>query len=206
MSFLLLGLCVGCGDSGGTNDAGGAPLSAESVYVLSCKIDTLVLQIPIELSFELDQPYSTDGSANLRSESRVSFGEEESSALIDAGVPQIDIISLEISTTIDGATPRSIEAALGAAPINDFDLRVDTNDDGIPGPHRLELDPVSVATTLVEGAEEVLLALELDQISMVLGDFEVPADCLSPTLAGVPARFPTGAKGNPSEDQQPQQR
>ena len=52
----LMGLLVACGGSGGTNDAGGAPLSAESVYVLSCKIDTLVR----DAGFQLDEVSSLD--------------------------------------------------------------------------------------------------------------------------------------------------
>jgi hypothetical protein len=173
--------------------------------MLSCQIDTLLLRIPIQLSFGLDQPYSTDGSALLRSSPLVVFGEEASTALIDAGVASIDIVSVDIDATIEGATPGLIEAELGDAPINDFDLRLDTDDNGIPGPHQLELDPATLSTTVVDGASEVVLSLDPNQVSLVLGDFEVPSDCLSPTLVGVPASFATGAEGDPSEHQQPQQ-
>jgi len=110
--------------------------------------------------------------------------------LIDAGTPKIDIISDEIATWVDGATPDIVETSPAAAPINDFDLEVDTDDNGVAGPHRLELDTVTITTTVSESADEVELGLGLDHVSLVLGDFHVPADCLGPTLVGFTARFP----------------
>lgn len=57
------------------------------------------------------------------------------------------------------------------------------------GPHRLELEPVTTETTVVEGADEVELGLGLEQVFLDLGDFQVPGRCLSPTLVGFTARF-----------------
>jgi len=160
--------------------------------VLSCMIDTLVLEIPIDLSYELDRPYTEGGSANLTFSAAVTFGEQASTALIDAGVSKIDVVSMEITTQLAGATPPMMATALAAAPINDFDLAVDTDDNGVPGPHRLLLDMVATTTTVVESADEVELSLGLDGVSLLLGDFHAPTDCLGPTLVGFSARFPVG--------------
>jgi len=165
-------------------------LAEQSSYRLSCTIDTLVLEIPIDLSFELDRPYTEGGSARLTFSAAVTFDEQTATALIDAGVSKIDIISLEIAARVVGATPPSMETSLAAAPINDFDLDVDTDDNGVPGPHRLELDTVAIATAATEGAGEVEFGLGLDQVSLLLGDFDVPTDCLGPSLVGFTARFP----------------
>jgi len=167
-------------------------LGEQSFYQLNCTIDTLLIEIPIELSYELDRPYTEGGSAELTFSAAVTFGEQASTALVDAGVGKIDIISLEIGTSVAGAMPAIIETSLAAAPINDFDLEIDTDDNGIAGPHRLELDAVTVTTTVIEGADEVDLGLGLDGVSLLLGDFQVPTDCLGPTLVGFFARFPVG--------------
>jgi hypothetical protein len=192
--LLVLGAVVACGESNGgptgTGGSGGNPLAEQSSYLLSCTIDTLVLEIPIELSFELDRPYTEEGSANLTFSAAVTFDEQTATALIDAGIPKIDIISLEVASWVDGATPEIVETSLTAAPINDFDLEVDTDDNGVPGPHRLELDTVAIATAATKGAREVEFGLGLDQVSLLLGDFNVPTDCLGPTLVGFTARFP----------------
>ncbi|MBW2191880.1 MAG: hypothetical protein JRG93_20295 [Deltaproteobacteria bacterium] len=164
--LLVLGAAVGCGDANdgaaGTGGSGGNPLGEQSFYQLNCTIDTLLIEIPIELSYELDRPYTEGGSAELTFSAAVTFGEQASTALVDAGVGKIDIISLEIGTSVAGAMPAIIETSLAAAPINDFDLEIDTDDNGIAGPHRLELDAVTVTTTVIEGADEVDLGLGLD--------------------------------------------
>ena len=129
------------------------------------------------------RPYSRVSAA-------VTFEEQAATALIDAGITKLDIISVEISTWVDGATPPIAGTSLGAAPINDFDLEIDTDDNGVAGPHRLELDTVAIATTVAEGASEVELGLGLEQVSLLLGDFLVPTDCFGPTLVGFTARFP----------------
>jgi len=151
--LLVLGAATGCGGANGgpvgtggsgggagTGGSGGNPLAKQSSYVLSCMIDTLVLEIPIDLSYELDRPYTEGGSANLTFSAAVTFGEQASTALIDAGVSKIDVVSMEITTQLAGATPPMMATALAAAPINDFDLAVDTDDNGVPGPHRLLLE------------------------------------------------------------------
>jgi hypothetical protein len=159
---------------------------------LGCTIDTLVLELPIELYFELDRPYIAGGWSELAFFAAVTFAEQAAATLIDAGIDKVDIISMDIATSIEGAIPTSIDTSFGAAPINDFDLEVDTDDNGLPGPHRLELDTQTITTEATDGAQEVELGLELDQVSLVLGDFEVPVDCRGPTLVGVSARFPVG--------------
>jgi hypothetical protein len=168
-------------------------LSEQSSYRLSCTIDTLVLELPIELSYELDRPYVAGEPSELAFSAAVTFTEQVATTLIDAGINEVDIISIDIAAWIEGALPASVETSFGAAPINDFDLEVDTDDDGIAGPHRIELDTQTFATEPIEDAEEVELGLELDRVSLVLGDFEVPMDCLSPTLVGFTVRFPIEA-------------
>jgi hypothetical protein len=111
-------------------------------------------------------------------------------SLIDAGVSKIDIISVEIATSVSGATPSIIQTSFAAAPINDFDLEVDPDDNGVAGPHTLELDTLVVSTAVTEGADEVEFGLGLDRVSLLLGDFNVPLDCLGPSLVGFSASFP----------------
>ena len=194
--LLVFSAAVGCSDAsdgaGGTGGSGGNPLAEQSAYQLNCTIDTLLIEIPIELSYELDRPYTEGGSANLTFSAALTFGEQASTVLVDAGASKIDIISLQIGTWVVGATPAIIETSLATAPINDFDLEIDTDDNGIAGPHRLELDAVVTTTTVSEGADAVELGLGLDEVSLLLGDFHVPTDCLSPTLVGFSARFPVG--------------
>ncbi len=159
---------------------------------MSCTIGELTLEFPIELSYSVEPPYSEGGSSVLTFSPALIFDESTSSALSDAGQPKIDIISLEIAIWALGAAPSTIETSLAAAPINDFDVEIDTDDNGIPGPHRLELGPVSVASTAGEGADEVELGVSLDGLSMVLGEFRVPTDCVDPTLVGFSASFDVG--------------
>ena len=191
-TLLVLSAALGCGgngEPGGAGGSGGYSLAEQSNYRLSCTIDTLVLEFPIELSYEMDRPYTPGGSSDLTFSAAITFSEEASAALIDSGIPKVDIISLQIASWLEGATPAMVETSLAAAPINDFDLEPDTDDNGLPGPHRLELEAVVTTTTVAAGADQVEFGLRTDQISMVLGDFEVPTDCLGPTLVGFTARF-----------------
>jgi len=190
--LLVLGTATGCGDATGgatgTGGNGGSPSAKQSSYSLSCPIDTLVLEIDIELSYELDQPYAAGGSSELAFSAAVAFGELAAATLIDAGIDNVDIISMEIATWLEGATPALVETSF-AVPINDLDLQVDTDDNGLPGPHRLELETVVATTSAAPGADQVELGLRTDQVSLVLGDFEVPDDCIRPTLVGFTTRF-----------------
>jgi len=190
----VLSVAAGCGDpdggSAGTGGSGDKPPAERSSYRLSCTIDTVVLEIPIELSFVLDRPYKEGGSANLAAVAAITFEEQAIAMLIDAGVAKVDIISIEISPWIRGATPPTVETSLAAAPINDFNLEIDTDDNGIAGPHRLELETATIRTAVTEGADEVELGLGLEQLSLQLGDFQMPTDCLGPSLVGFSARFP----------------
>lgn len=190
--LLVLSITTGCGDtngSAGTGGSGGAPPAEQSSYSLSCTIDTLVLEIPIELTYQPDRPFVAGAAADLTFSATVIFDEAFSAALIDAGVSKVDIMSMDINSSVLGATPSMLETSLPAG-INDFDLDIDTNDNGAPGPHRLELDAVTTTVSVDDGATEVELGLGLDGISLQMGDFQVPSDCLSPTLVGFTARFP----------------
>ena len=199
--LVALGAAVGCGDGNagpGGGDAGAGGIAGsdgthpakQSSYRLSCTIATLILEIPIELSFELDRPYTEGGSADVTFSASLTFEEPMVTSLIDAGVNVIDIISVEIATSVSGATPSIIQTSFAAAPINDFDLEVDPDDNGVAGPHTLELDTLVVSTAVTEGADEVEFGLGLDRVSLLLGDFNVPLDCLGPSLVGFSASFP----------------
>ncbi len=168
---------------------------AQSTFTLSCAVEPLVLEIPIELVYELDRRYVGGEPTDLTFSAAVIFDEAASAALIDAGTPKIDIISMEVTSLLQGGTPSKLETSLAAAPINDFDLEIDTDDNEVPGPHRLELEMVTVAITPELGATEMSFSLGLDGVSLILGDFEVPSDCLSPTLVGFEASFPVEPPG-----------
>ena len=148
LCFLVaLGAVVGCGDvntgpigtggrggdagAGGIAGSDGVPPTKQSSYLLSCTIATLTLEMPIELSFELDRPYTEGGSADLTFSASLTLEEQAVTTLIQIigdGVPEIDIISLEIATWVLGATPSSVETSFAAAPIHDFDLEVDPDE------------------------------------------------------------------------------
>jgi len=161
---------------------------------LTCGIDTVVLEIRIDLSFALDRPYEEGGSANLAAFAAITFEAQAVAMLIDAGVTKIDIFSIEVSPSIRGATPPTVKTSLATA-INDLDLEVDPDDNGMAGPHRLELETATIRTVVTDGAGEVELGLGLEQVFLQLGDFDVPTDCLGPTLVGFSARFPVGPPG-----------
>jgi len=94
-------------------------------------------------------------------------------------------------TLFIGAAPDSeVHALLTEEGINDFDLAIDTDDNGAPGPHHLELDAVTTTVSVDEDASEVELGLGLDGVSLLMGDFQVPSGCLAPSLVGFSARFP----------------
>lgn len=173
----------------------------QSSYTFRCTIvtadpdDPLVLDLPIELTYLLSAPYTVGTSSDLSFSASVTFNEVASLALLDAlalvdpPVTVIDINSMQITTSLEGANPSMLEASLMKG-VNDLDLALDTDDNGVPGPHRIELDPVVTATSAVEGATEVELGLDrLDQLSFVLGDFQMPNDCISPALDGFTTRY-----------------
>ena len=166
----------GCGDAnGGTGGSAGSPAAQQGAYTLRCTIDTLVLEIPIELTYQLDRPLIAGAVADLSFSAAVIFDEA-------------DIMAMDITSWVLGATPSMLATSL-AAGINDFDLDIDTDDNGAPGPHRLELDTVTTTASVDEDAIEVEMGLGLDGVSLEMGDFQVPSDCLSPTLVGFTARF-----------------
>jgi len=146
--------------------------------------------MPIELSFELSEPYTEGGSADVTFASALTFEEQTTVDFIEAGVSSIDIVSLDVAVSVSGATPETMVTMLAAAPINDFDLERDTDDNGVPGPHRLDLEPVVVTTMATRGADQVEFTLQFDGISLVLGQFSAPDDCLNASLVGISASFP----------------
>lgn len=188
---ILLAASAGCSDAGGggAGGSGGNALAAQSSYRLACTIDTLTLEIPIEAHFELDRPFGEGAVSALTFSAAVTFGEPAVGLLLAAGISTIDIISMDISAWVTGAIPMNVETALGDAPINDFNLTVDPDDNGVPGPHSLELEAATITMTPEADATAVEFGLRLDQIALVLGDFRVPDDCLNPALVGSSARF-----------------
>lgn len=191
MSCLLLVLAAisGCGDANaGTGGSGGTPRAEQSSYRLSCTIDTLILEIPIELTYQPDRPWIAGAPVDLSVSAAVIFDEAFSESIIDAGVSKIDIMVIDVASAISGATPSVLETSL-ADGINDFDLIIDTDDDGAPGPHRLELETATTTVSVDEDATAVEIGLGLDGVFFMMGDFEMPDDCLNPTLVGFAARF-----------------
>jgi len=190
------GPLIPAGD-GGVGGTGGTPPTKQGAFRLNCEFDTLRLNLPIELFVEITKPFSRSDSTEATFSASVTFDEESVAllieALIDAGVPTvIDIASASVTTNVTGGNPATMTASLAEAPINDFDLQTDPDDDGLPGPHRLELDPVTATANATPEATEVVFGLEFGGISLALGDFNVPADCADPSLVGVAVRFPVG--------------
>jgi len=184
---------IGSGGTGGATGTGGTgalPVVDQTSFRLSCVYDTLELDILIELVVGLTEPYSRSRSTEATFSSSVTFDEESVASFLDANVTVIDIVSASVTTNATGAIPATMIASFGAAPINDFDLQADSDDNGIPGPHRLDLDPVTATSYATPGTTEVAFDLEFDGISLALGDFHIPMDCLGPSLVGVVLRFP----------------
>ena len=181
---------VGSGGTGGTGGTGGPSPVDQSSFRLSCDYSTLELDILIELVVELTQPYSNSRSTEATFSASVTFDERSVASFLDAGIDAIDIVSASLTTSVTGATPATMRASFGAAPINDFDLLADPDSNGIPGPHRLELDPVTTTSSADPEASEVAFDLHFDGISLALGDFHIPADCFGPSLVGILLRFP----------------
>ena len=192
ISLLLLGASLGCGAGDGENlssgGAGGGPETKQSSHALTCTIGALDLEIPIVLTYVLERPFVAGAAADLSISAAVIFDEAFSAALIDAEVPVIDIMSIDVSSSVLGATPSSLESSL-AVGINDFDLEIDTDDNGAPGPHRVELQAVTTATTADDDASEVTLSLSLDGLLLLMGDFQMPTNCIDPTLVGFSVAF-----------------
>jgi len=183
----------GTGGAAGTGGAGGTgalPVVDQTSFRLSCVYDRLELDILIELVVGPTEPYSSSRSTEATFSSSVTFDEESVASFLDAGVTVIDIVSASVTTKATGAIPAAMMASFGAAPINDFDLQADPDDNGIPGPHRLDLDPVTATSYATPGTTEVAFDLQFEGISLALGDFQIPMDCLSPSLVGVVLRFP----------------
>jgi len=179
----------GHGGAGGGGGTGDPPPVDQSTFLLTCENGTLRLNIPIELVVELTEPYSNSRSTEATFSAAVILDEESVASLVDAGATMIDI-SASVTTNVTGATPATMTASLGAAPLDDFDLQSDPDGNGMPGPHRIELDPVTATSNAAPEAKEVTFKLDFDGISLTLGIFNIPANCFGPSLVGVAVRFP----------------
>jgi len=198
-----LGAIAGCGGanagpsdpggSGGSSGAGGtagSPLVGQSTFRLSCENGTLQLSIPIELVVELTEPYSNSRSTEATFSASVTLDEESVASLIDAaGNPLITIVSALVTANVAGATPTMMTASLGGVPFS-LDLQDDPDNNGMPGPHRFELAPMTATANADPGAREVVFRLRTDGVSLVLGTFNIPMNCFSPSLFGPALEFP----------------
>ncbi len=185
----------------GEGGAGGAPPTGQGVFRLNCEFETEELNLPIELLVELfvelTEPFSRTDSTEATFSASVTLDKESVAslieALIDAGLPtMIDIAAASVTTNLTGANPETMTASLVGTPILRFDLQADPDDDGLPGPHRFDFDPVSVTANATSEATEVFFGLDFGGISLSLGNFNVPADCDDSSLGGVALRFPVG--------------
>ncbi len=188
----MLGAHAGCAaDNGGTGGAGGIPSEKQSEHTLSCTIGELVLEIPLELRYLPDRPLVAGAAVDLSFSATIVFTEAFSAAIIDAGVSKIDIMVIDVASSVLGATPTTLATSLIEG-INDFDLEIDTDDNGAPGPHRVALQTVTTTATVDDNAIDVELGLSLDGLFFMMGDFEVPTDCVDPTLVGFTVSFEVG--------------
>jgi hypothetical protein len=149
-----------------------------------------MLVLPIELSIVPDGSFTPNRAVEVAFSPSFTIDEPAVAVLSDQGIEAIDIISASMATELSGARPRSIQTSLEEAPINDFDLLGDPDDNGIAGPHRFDLQTATEAITASDQANEVEFVLRLDGVSVVLGDFELPRDCFAPSLVGFAVSFP----------------
>jgi hypothetical protein len=182
----------GTGGIGGEGGTGGPGPIDETNFRLGCSYDTLELDILFELVAELTEPYSASASTEATFGASIILDEKSVASFLDAGITKIDIGSALVTSNITGATPSAMGASLGDAPINDFDLEQDPDENGVPGPHRFDLDPATTTSTAAPGAAEVTFDLQFEGIRIALGDFNIPADCFGLSLVGVAMRFPVG--------------
>ena len=84
-----------------------------------------------------------------------------------------------------------MKASFGAAPINDFDLQADPDDNGDTWASSARSRPrdghILCHSRYHRGRHSIS---SLSGISLALGDFNIPVDCLGPSLVGVVLRFP----------------
>lgn len=181
---------AGIGGAAGAGGTGGSMSIDQTNYRLSCEYDTLELNLGFELVVELSRPYSTSRSTEATFSASVTLDEPSVASFLDAGITTIDINVASVSTNIIGAVPATMTSSSSALPINDFDLEADSDDNGIPGPHRLELDPMTATSSAAPGAREVSFDLPFRGIALTLGDFDIPDGCFGPALVGIVLRFP----------------
>jgi len=201
LAFLVT--ILGCGGDGGGQGAGGAAASGgsggsaatfvpnpsgQASFDVTCSVSGIELAFDVELRAELSRSFRGTESTEVAFSAAVTIDQETSAALIDAGIPAIDIVSMSVRTGISGASPSTITTFFAGGPIDDFDLTVDTDDDDAPGPHRLELEVIDTTATARPDATEV--EFDLDSIAFVLGDFRVPERCFGFSASGVSLSFP----------------
>ena len=181
----------GSGGVGGTGGATEPPFARTSEFLLRCQYDTLELTLSIEIVVEPLALYSNSTPVETAFSASVTLDESSTTALLDSGISVIDVASAEVVTRILGATPTTMTSSLDSAPINDLDLEADPDNDGTPGPHRLELGRMVAVTTAETGARAITFGVAIGGVSLNFGDFEVPTDCLgTASLVGTAIRFP----------------
>ncbi len=180
----------GMGGAGGAAGTGGAPPVEQAVFRLDCEYATLELTLPIELVVELTGSFTHQSSTEATFRATVILDEASVASLVGEGITVIDIASVSVTTNVDGATPATMTASLPGVPIDNFDLQTDPDDNGMFGPHRLELDPVTATASAAPGATEVVFGLGFGGISLALGDFSIPSNCMDPSLRGSSINFP----------------
>lgn len=182
------------GETNATGGTSGTPLSPSGAqtFELGCMRPDVSLNLEIELAVRLSEPFVRGTSSDATFGPAVTLTEASTEALIDAGVESIDVTSMSVQTRLLGAEPTTMTTLLADAPIEDFDLSVDPDDDGTPGPHRFELIPITETVVPLGGADTVEFAISAVAISF--GDFSVPESCVdSQSLVGSPLSFPVSS-------------
>lgn len=184
----------GAGGSGGAAGSGGTggvalPPSGVRTFEVGCLRPDLDLTFDIELRIDLDEPFGESDSTEVTFTPAVTMSEDTAAALIDATVETIDITAMSTQTSLTGASPTTITTLLEEAPIQDFDLTTDPDENDVPGPHRFEFAPLTTTAFVDSGADEVEFVVST--VSFDFGDFSVPASCVDGiSLVGTPLSFP----------------
>lgn len=178
------------GDISATGGTGGTPLSpsGEQTFELGCMRPDVSLNLEIELAVRLSERFVSGTSSDATFGPAVTLTEASTEALIDAGVESIDVTSMSVQTRLLGAEPSTMTTLLADAPLEDFDLRTDPDDDGVPGPHRFELIPITETVVPLQGAN--MVEFSISAVAISFGDFSVPQSCVdSQSLVGSPLSF-----------------